>query len=78
MDEYEQGGMDPKMRQHLKKVLNTLFSGLFWMIFMALFGIALGWAIPIGGHIDVFNIIFYALFALSLSGLIWYYYRMWK
>ncbi|RYZ00210.1 MAG: hypothetical protein EOO11_02390 [Chitinophagaceae bacterium] len=78
MDEYEQGGMDPEMRKYLKKVLNTVFVGLFWMFFMILFGLVLGWAVPLRGGPDVFNIIFYVLCAATLAGLIRYYYRLWK
>ena len=77
MDEYDRG-TEPEMQRYLKKVLNSLFVGLFWMIFMAIFGIYLEWGFPHDGVIDGINIFFYALFLLTLSGLIWYYYRLWK
>ncbi|RYY41465.1 MAG: hypothetical protein EOO08_01610 [Chitinophagaceae bacterium] len=77
MDEFDRG-MEPEVRRYLKKVLNTLFVGLFWMIFMAFLGLYFGWAIPFGGHVDGFNIAFYILFAVSLAGLVWYYWRIWK
>ncbi|RYY65946.1 MAG: hypothetical protein EOO12_05620 [Chitinophagaceae bacterium] len=77
MDEYDRS-FDPEMRRYLKKVLRTLFLGLFWMLFMALFGLYLGWGIVYRGRVDGFNIFFYCFFALSLAGLIWYYRRLWK
>ncbi|GAA4343303.1 hypothetical protein GCM10023184_43560 [Flaviaesturariibacter amylovorans] len=70
--------MDPKMRRHLKKVMNTLFLGLFWMFFMTLFGFALGWAVPLQGGVDGFNIFFYLFAVVSFAALLRYYYKLWK
>jgi len=77
MDEYEHG-IEPRVRTYLKKVLNSLFMGLFWMLLMMFFGLFLGWAIPFGGKVDQLNIIFYCLFVLTLGWLLWYYYRVWR
>ena len=77
MDEFERG-FDPQTRRYLKQVLNTIFAGLFWLLFMAIFGLYLGWAIPFGGRFDGLNIFFYCFFLVSLAGLVWYLWRIWR
>ncbi|RYZ20281.1 MAG: hypothetical protein EOO16_17200 [Chitinophagaceae bacterium] len=76
-DDYPKG-MEYETRRYLKKVLNTLFVGLFWLIAQFVFGIFFAGAFPIGGRVDAVNIIYYCFFALSLAGLIWYFYRTWR
>jgi hypothetical protein len=83
MDEWNEAehghmGMDPRMRRHLKKVLNSLFVGLFWLIAVMFFGIFLDAAFPIGGHVDAVNVAFYVFFVGSLAWIIRFYYRTWK
>ncbi|GAB4093269.1 hypothetical protein [Flaviaesturariibacter terrae] len=77
MDEYDRD-FDPEARRYLKKVLNTIFVGIFWLLFVVLFGLYLGWGIPFGGRVDGFNIAFYCLFALSLAALIRFFWRTWR
>jgi hypothetical protein len=83
MDEQDQSeeahnGMEPEARRYLKKVLNSIFVGMFWLIAVMFFGIFLYAAFPVHGRIDGINIAFYIFFLVSLAGLVWYYYRMWK
>lgn len=77
MDEFDRG-MDPQMRRYLKKVLNTVFVGLFWMILTVLFGIYFQWAFPYHGQVDAFNIFFYVYFLGTLAALIWFFCRTWR
>jgi hypothetical protein len=77
MDEYDRG-FDPELRRYLKRVLNSIFVGMFWILAMMFLGIYFGWAIVYGGKPDLYNLVFYMLFTASLAWLIWYYYRLWK
>lgn len=70
-------GMEPEMKRYLRKVLNTIFIGLLWLMLNVTFGIYFGFAFS-GDGIGVGNIIYYAGFLLSLGGMLWLFYRMWK
>ena len=76
MDEYNTG-MDPEVRRYFKKIMNSFFVGLFWMLIMATAGIffRLGY---VGGGIAWYNIVFYLVFCLSLAALLRYYYKTWR
>ena len=70
-------GMEPEMKKYLRKVLNTLFAGLFWLILNATLGIYFGLAF-VEEKFRLANLIFYLWFLLSLGALIWYFYRLWR
>jgi hypothetical protein len=83
MDEQDQSeeahnGMEPGARRYLKKVLSSIFVGMFWLIAIMFFGIFLAGAFPIGGRFDGVNVAFYLFFLISLAGLVWFYYRTWR
>lgn len=70
-------GMEPEVKRYLKKVLNSLMAGLFWLIANATAGIYFGLAITDHG-ISLENILFYLGLAVSLGILLWYYYHTWS
>jgi hypothetical protein len=70
-------GMDPDVKKYLRKVLNSLFYGLLWLALNVLAG--LYWELgTINGRPSIYNILFYTWFAVSLTGLLYYYYRTWR
>jgi ABC-type glycerol-3-phosphate transport system permease component len=72
-----QGGMEPEMKDYLRKVLNTLFVGLLWLILNATLGIFFGFAFT-DGKIRLSNVLFYLWFLASLSAMLWHFYRLWR
>jgi len=70
-------GMEPEARKYLYKVLNSLCLGLLWLMLNVLGGLYWGYAI-IEQRVSFYNILFFVWFALSLLGLLYYYYRLWR
>jgi hypothetical protein len=70
-------GMEPEVKDFLKKVLQSVFIGLLWMIVNMTTGIFFG-LLFINDKISIGNIIYYLFLVISLAGLIWFYYRTWK
>jgi hypothetical protein len=70
-------GMEPDVKDFLKKVAQSFFLGLLWMMLNMTIGIFLGWMF-IHDKIAAGNIIFYIFMVASLAALIWFYYRTWK
>lgn len=69
-------GWDPEVKRFFRKVMSTLFYGLFWMM-----GISLGLYFGLGGGQGkplYAVIIFYAFGIITLFLLLRYYYRIWK
>jgi hypothetical protein len=70
-------GMEPEVRVFLKKIVSSVFLGLFWMMINMTLGIYYG-LLFFDPKITVGNIIFYLFLAASLLALIWFYRRTWK
>ncbi len=70
-------GMEPEIKNYLRKILNSLTYGLLWATLNALGGLYWGYGI-IGERVSIYNIIFFTWFILSLIALIYYYYRTWR
>jgi hypothetical protein len=70
-------GMEPEIRIFLKKIVSSVFMGLFWMMLNMTFGIYYG-LLFVDPKIRIGNIIFYIFSATSLLALIWFYRRLWK
>ena len=69
-------GMDPKVAEYFKKILNSIFAGLMWMFVNITAGIYFGLAFR--EHFSLFiNILFYLWLAISLGLLLWYLYKVW-
>jgi hypothetical protein len=76
MDEYN-SGMDPEVKRYFRKILNSFSWGLIWMLTLATSGLFFGLASFHQG-IRWYNILFYAVGATSLAGLIYYLYKVWS
>jgi len=69
-------GMEPDTRKYLLKVLHSLGYGSLWLALNVLGGLYWGYGI-INGKLTIYNILFFAWFVLSLTALLYYYYRTW-
>lgn len=69
--------IEPEIKTFLKKVLQTVTAMVVWAFISLFFGLYLQWALVLG-RFNAFNIIFYAWFFISLGGLIYFLYRVWK
>ncbi len=70
-------GMEKEVRQFFRRIVWTIFAGLVWMVLQDIFGIMLGYAFTDNGY-SWKNTVYYVGFGLSLGGLIYLYYKMWK
>jgi hypothetical protein len=68
--------IEPETRKYLKKVMNTLFIGLFWMFANVIFGIFLECGF-VEGALSLKNIVYYGLALATLVWLIRYFVRLW-
>jgi hypothetical protein len=76
MDEYN-SGMDPEVKQYFKKIINSFSVGMLWLISMATLGLFFGLGI-IYNYVHWYNILFYAIFLISLGGLVYYLFKTWR
>jgi membrane protease YdiL (CAAX protease family) len=68
-------GWDPEVVKFFRKILNTIATGLLWMMAVLTAGVYFGLA----HHSNLlYVILFYLGLAVSLGLLLRYYYRMWK
>jgi hypothetical protein len=74
---YMPQGMEPDVRKYLFKVLNSLCYGLLWLALNVLGGLYWGYG-TINGKLSVGNILFFTWFILSLTALLYSYYRIWS
>jgi hypothetical protein len=76
MDEYN-SGMDPEVKKYFRKIINSFSLFLLWMMTVVTAGLyfKLG---PVHDGVRWYNVLFYGLFALSLGGLLFYLYRVWR
>ena len=68
-------GWDPEIKRFFRKILNTIFSGLAWMMATLTAGVYFGLAYH---EKLLYIILFYIGLAVSLALLLRYYYKMWK
>ena len=76
MDEYNTG-MDPEVKKYFRKILNSFFVGLLWLLGIATAGLFFKLGMVRNG-ITWYNLFFYFLFLLSLIVLIRYFYKVWN
>lgn len=70
-------GMEPEVREFFKRIAQTVSVSLFFFLFHMTVGLYLNWAFfEERPHIG--NIIYYLVFLITLAGLIYFYYRVWK
>ena len=68
-------GWDPEVKKFFRKILNTIGTGLLWMMAVLTAGLYFGLAY----HSNLLYItLFYIGFAVSLGLLLRYYYHLWK
>jgi hypothetical protein len=70
-------GMEQEIRRYLVKVLNSLSVGLLWLALNVLGGLYWGYGL-IDRKVSIYNIIYFAWFILSLTALLYFFYRIWK
>jgi sterol desaturase/sphingolipid hydroxylase (fatty acid hydroxylase superfamily) len=69
--------MEPETKLYLKKIMRTIFIGIFWMFFHIIVGIFLEYSF-INGKPTTANIIYYCILIISLFFLIRYFWQQWK
>jgi hypothetical protein len=69
--------MEPDVQEFLKKVVQSVFAGLFWLMLNMTLGIYFGFLFIKNG-LSIPNLIFYSVFFVSLIILIMFYYRTWS
>ncbi|MBX9782698.1 MAG: hypothetical protein K2X48_05305 [Chitinophagaceae bacterium] len=70
-------GMEPEAQEFLKRIVQTVSVGMLFLLLHMTFGIYFNWAF-FEGTPSTGNIIYYIILLLSLTGLIYFYYRLWK
>jgi NADH:ubiquinone oxidoreductase subunit 3 (subunit A) len=70
-------GIEPEARDFLKRIVQTVSVGMLFLLLHMTFGIYFNWAF-FEGSPGIGNIIYYLIFLGSLTGLIYFYYRLWK
>jgi len=70
-------GMEPDAQDFLKRIVQTVSMGILFLLLHMTFGLYLNWGF-FEGTPRVGNIVYYVILILSLTGLIYFYYRLWK
>lgn len=70
-------GMEPEAQDFLKRIVQTVSVGILFLLLHMTFGLYLNWAF-FEGTPTIGNIIYYLVFIASLTGLIYFYYKLWK
>jgi len=70
-------GMEPEVQEFLKRIAQTVSVSLLFFLLHMTVGIYFNWAF-FEGSPRIGNIIYYFVFLASLTGLIYFYYRLWK
>lgn len=70
-------GWDPEVKKYLKKIINSLFSGLLWLMACVTAGLYFELGSSNGKPV-IYTILFYAGMLISLLLLIRYLYNTWK
>ena len=76
MDEYNTG-MDPEVKLYFRKILKSFAVGGLWLLTIGNMAFAWGLAV-VRNELRWYNMAFYAFVLLSLSLLIWFFYRVWR
>lgn len=71
------GGTEPDLKEFFFKILRVVTALVVWAIITMFFGLYLEWAF-VYGRFNAFNAIFYIWFVVSLAGLVYYFYKIWK
>ncbi|MFI5152626.1 MAG: hypothetical protein ACHQET_04785 [Chitinophagales bacterium] len=70
-------GLEPEVKDFLKRIVWSVFFGLLWLMLNTTMGIYFN-LLFVEDKIRIGNIAYYLFLLLSLAGLIWFYHRTWK
>lgn len=70
-------GMEPEVQEFLKRIVLTVSVSLLFFLFHMTVGLYLNWAF-FESSLSIGNIIYYLIFLITLTGLIYFYYRVWR
>lgn len=70
-------GIEPETRDFLKRIIQTVSMGMLFLLVHMTVGIYFNWAF-FEGSPSIGNIIYYIIFSITLTALIYYFYRLWK
>ena len=70
-------GIEPETRDFLKRIIQTVSMGMLFLLVHMTVGIYFNWAF-FEGSPSIGNIVYYIIFLITLTALIYYFYRLWK
>jgi hypothetical protein len=70
-------GIEPEVKDFLKRILQTVSMGMLFLIVHMTFGLYLNWGFY-EEKISIGNVVYYIFLILSLIGLLLYYNKLWK
>lgn len=77
MDEFENTGMDPKVKRYFQKIMATVGAGLLWFMAMAMLGLYLRLGYFVNG-LDWYNGVFYFVLFVTLYLLLRFLLSVWR
>jgi len=69
--------MEPQLLQFLNRIMRTIGLGVLWMIVNSTIGLMWGYAY-VGNHWQLGNMVYYIFLLLSLIGLLYILYKIWR
>jgi hypothetical protein len=69
--------IEPETKRYLKKIMQTVFVGLFWMFANVIVGIFLELGFVNNG-LTLSNILYFSISFITLVLLVWYFIKMWS
>jgi hypothetical protein len=72
-----ESGWDPEVKKYFRKIINSIFLGLMWLMSGVTAGLYFGLAYRSDVSL-IYNILYYVFLASSLALLLRYLYRTWK
>jgi hypothetical protein len=69
--------MEPQLLQFLNRIMRTIGLVVFWMTLNSTIGLMWGYAY-VGNHWQLGNIVYYIFLLLSLLGLLYVLYKIWR
>jgi len=76
MDEYNTG-MDPEVKIYFRKIMKSFAAGLLWFIVISTLAFSFKMA-HIKESVSWQNIVFFLLLLVSLAGLVYYLFKVWR
>jgi hypothetical protein len=72
-----ESGWDPEVKKYFRKIINSIFLGMMWLMSGVTAGLYFGLAYRSDVSL-IYNILYYVFLASSLALLLRYLYRTWK